>query len=165
MSLLRSASWADALGGDVGDFVFVELPEIGIQGWAILQRIMTVAPPRAGPGCTVIATFRRSSEVVQVHLSGYRALIVTRRHPLFSQSRGDWVAADALEPGQLLRTRTGTVQVEFVDRADDDDLPVYNLEVPGSTSTSWEKQASRRTTRMRAGQGDESAAPKPQRKE
>ncbi len=131
MSLLRSASWASALGGNVGDRVYVELPEIAIQGWAILQRIMTVAPPRDGPGCTVIATFRRSSEVVQVHLSGYQALVVTRRHPLFSQSRGDWVAADALEPGEVLRTRTGTVQVEFVDRADADSLPVYNLEVSG----------------------------------
>jgi len=130
LALLRSPSWVDAHELRVGDWTFLELPEMDTQGWARVLNLEKVAPPRGPPGCPVTGLFRRLSEdLVTVRLQKGHELISTWGHRLLSESRGQWVAAGDLQTGEVLSTPGGSIAVDSVDRTSHGRQPVYNLEV------------------------------------
>lgn len=57
-------------------------------------------------------------------------LYPTGRHPLFSVTRGDWVAVNELAEGDLLQTRSGPKKISSLGRKPGMHR-VYNLEVEG----------------------------------
>ena len=71
-------------------------------------------------------------DLVDVYVEGLNEPIgCTSRHPFWSVTRGDWVAACALQTGELLLDNAGKhVQVVSVNLRDDC-VAVYNLEVDG----------------------------------
>ncbi len=132
MSLLRSSAWLASLGAGEGQWVYVDLPEMLTHGWGQVLRVQAVAPPVDGPGCVVTGLYRRSSnDLVTVHFASAGEVEATASHRFFSESRGDWVAASDLVPGEALETLTATARVASVDVATQQ-LPVYNLEVSSS---------------------------------
>ncbi|MEW6747809.1 MAG: hypothetical protein AB1486_34230, partial [Planctomycetota bacterium] len=83
-----------------------------------------------GPGRLVVSTIRSlSATVLALEFGGLeQPLELTRRHPLFSETRRDWVAAEELAIGEWVRTRAGSLELEGVSA-----VPgvhqVFNLEV------------------------------------
>lgn len=130
-SLLRSGAWVSEHAIVAGSWAYVDLPDVQAEGWAQVVRVEPVPPPSEGTGCLVTGLFQRDSEeVVTLHLEDARAVEATWGHRLFSQTRGDWIAAGDAVPGEMLRTSAGTaVAVETVDREPHGRVAVYNLEV------------------------------------
>ena len=87
----------------------IAVPECGIDGRAEILAIEPCPPISSGPGHVVTGTFRhQSAAVVDVHVSGLAAPIgTTANHPFWSEDRQTFVRADALLPGERLRTLTG----------------------------------------------------------
>ncbi len=86
-----------------------------------------------GHGPIVTGTFRRASaQVVDVQVAGLDEPIgATGNHPFWSADRQQFVRADALRPGERVRTARGVAEIVAVEsRAEP--APVYNLEVQGT---------------------------------
>ncbi|WP_232056228.1 hypothetical protein [Tuwongella immobilis] len=142
--LLRSVDWFNAHAvPPVGQTMRLDLPEMGAEGEAIVTAIE--ACPEIAPGCgrLVMSRFRHShGEVYDLRLVGSDGIIgVTAHHPLWSATRGAWVSAAELEPGERLSGITQTadrgigegagVVVEVASVLPRGQEPVYNIEVDG----------------------------------
>ncbi len=136
VGLRRSVGWLEALGGrdvGVGDWVELNLPEMGATGDYQVMSIEPAPAVRAGEGSgrPVTGLFQFShGDLYNLSISGQGAPIgVTENHPIWSVDRADWVPARDLQIGDRVLTRDGPANVTGFEYAGEE--PVFNLEVDG----------------------------------
>lgn len=132
IGLLRSLDWIEKHGAHVGGAIFLDLPEIGVEGEADVLAIGPCPPLEEGEDRLVTGTFRHTlTEVYALKLaSESRSIGVTAMHLFWSVDRNDWVSAIDLDVGETLKTLTGTTVVESMSKRPQPD-DVYNIEVEG----------------------------------
>ncbi len=131
-TLLRPAAWVEDEGAVIGETIFLNLPEIGIEGPAQVVSIEeTFVVP--SPGRLITGIFRHTSgEILDLQIEGeHHPLVTTKSHPFWSVDREDWIAAQDLQPGELLlNDRNQAVLLESITERDEP-AEVYNLEIDG----------------------------------
>ncbi len=132
MELLRPASWLDQHRWQPGQYVQATLPETNLSVWAHILSVSPTAPPTPGPGCLVTGRFvtLQASHLVEVQLEDGSTICGTANHPVWSQTRHNWVALGELQPGELLQGFAGPVAAQGV-RPLPGSGRVYNLEIHG----------------------------------
>lgn len=130
--LLRPAEWLDEQGAQVGSMVPLHIPECGYTGLAQVKAIEPCPAIASGTGAVVTGTFRHTSAtIVRLVIEGQRETIgTTANHRIWSEDRQDFVRADALVPGELLRGVAGTCKFVRLESQTNRE-PVFNLEVHG----------------------------------
>ena len=131
LRVLRPIDWFEERGlSRPGDRVFLELPELGVSGWASLERMWEHGPLEPGPGRLVLSTTETTSNDVYElsFIEDAEALRGTGSHPLYSLDRDDWVRVRDLQVGERLQTAEGAVTVEALEKVRGVHR-VYNLEV------------------------------------
>ncbi len=90
-TLLRPAAWVEDEGAVIGETIFLNLPEIGIEGPAQVVSIETVAV-EPGLGRLVTGVFRhQSGSILELKIEGeHQPLGTTKSHPFWSVDREDW---------------------------------------------------------------------------
>ncbi len=131
IGLLRSPEWIADYGAHVGGTVWLNMPEMGVEGEAEVLDIGPAQVYDVRPGL-VTGTFKHTSaEVYDLKLESEAKLIrVTGTHPFWSVDREVWVSVLDLEIGETLKTLDGTTVVESRVRGSEPE-PVYNIEVEG----------------------------------
>ncbi len=131
--LLRPLTWLNEQHGEVGGTVFISVPECGIDGNARVLAIEPCPEFAAGAGRVVTGTFRhRAARTLDLTIAGESQPIgCTGNHPFWSETRQDFVRADSLQPGEILRTPTGLTTVVSASIVPGETF-VYNLEVHGA---------------------------------
>ena len=111
--------------------VWIELPEMGVLGWATLVAIDNQVEIKDGPGNVVTGTFAHVSDnVMDLQLEGQTKPIgCTSNHPFWSVNRQDFVEAGQLMEGEQVRLYNGETKrvVQKLPRPGPE--IVYNLEV------------------------------------
>ena len=89
--------------------VWIELPEMGVLGWATLVAIDNQVEIKDGPGNVVTGTFAHVSDnVMDLQLEGQTKPIgCTSNHPFWSVNRQDFVEAGQLMEGEQVRLYNG----------------------------------------------------------
>ena len=128
VELVRQRSWLTEQGLSSGQ-TWLDLPEVGVSGWARVVGIGPAPKETPGRGCLVLMRVSHvASQVLKVRVSGGREVIgVTPLHPLYEEGHG-WMPAAAIQPGMELRSDNGPVSVEAIEQASPNQS-VYNLEV------------------------------------
>ncbi|WP_165603644.1 polymorphic toxin-type HINT domain-containing protein [Planctopirus hydrillae] len=131
-TLLRPFAWVEDEGAVIGQTIFLNLPEIGIEGPAQVVSIEIVA---VEPGLGRLATgvFRhQSGSILELKIEGEnQPLGTTKSHPFWSVDREDWVSAQDLQPGELLlNDRNQPVRLVSITEHEEPQ-EVYNLEIDG----------------------------------
>ncbi|SKA40222.1 intein C-terminal splicing region [Chitinophaga eiseniae] len=139
-SLCRPNSWIKELGADsIGNKVYLDMPEFGIQGWAIVKRVRICQidtriwkQNRNGDYVNrpITGTFEHGSFNVYNLRFGENPipLGVTGSHPIWSVDRNNWVNANDLRTGETVKTRNGSLVLTKKEKLDGFKT-VYNLEV------------------------------------
>ncbi len=133
MALLRPLDWLEQQGVTVGAWVSMDLPEMGVQGEALVTAVHPCPEIEEGEGRLVTGTFRRSKALVlELKVSGEPEVLgVTGYHMVWSEDRLDWVAVKDLHIGERMRAWDGsTPEVESLTACSEPE-PVYNIEVEG----------------------------------
>ncbi len=112
--------------------MWLNMPEMGVEGLAEVLAIEPCPPLEEGEGRLVTGTFRHTSgEVYDLKLeSESKPIGVTATHPFWSLDREEWVSAIDLEIGETLKTLAGTTVVESRSKRKEPET-VYNIEVEG----------------------------------
>ncbi len=132
VELLRSVEWVEANALMIGARALIDLPEVGISGWATVKGITRGPPVEDGPGCPVTAVFKHdASDVLLIGLETGEVIEVTSRHLIQSAERG-WIAAESLRVGEDVETLKGVTRVQSSTRKESESEPVYNFEVDGA---------------------------------
>jgi hypothetical protein len=128
--LLRPKSWLETRAVTVGKRVYVELPEQGVEGDALVLSITLRGPVSIVDGDRVTGTFRHSeAETGDLWIKGEpTALGVTPGHLIWSVDRLDWVCVKDLRKGERVCVWDGTTTVESYKMTGKRE-PVYNIEV------------------------------------
>lgn len=130
IELLRSDEWIESTGAKVGATIELWLPELGVEGPAVVLDIDNCPTIKHGSGRLVLATIASNSDnVLTLHFEGLaQPLESTATHPLFSEDRGTWVSAGDLRVGERLHTLQGAIKVVSIARKPGVHR-VFNLEV------------------------------------
>ena len=130
--LLRPRAWVERRRVSEGGDLWLESAELGLSAWS---RIVELAPcppvaSREAGGWLVTGRYLRlADDLLEVSLDGTGPpLLATATHPFYSERRGTWVRAGALEAGEPIRTAHGRATVLGV-QARPGTHPVANLEV------------------------------------
>lgn len=97
-TLLRPVAWVEKQAARVGETVFLNLPEIGIEGPAQVVSIEeTFVVP--GTGRLVTGVFRhQAGSILELKIEGeHQPLGTTKSHPFWSVDREDWISAHDLK--------------------------------------------------------------------
>ena len=131
--LVRHLSWFEQNQVVVGGKIRFQIPEMGVDSEADVMGIEPCPPVEPGRGRAITGRFVTTNcRVLLVKHSGEdKPLEPTPQHRFMSLDRNDWIAAEDLEVGERLQTKTGQiVTVESVS-----EKPglhdVYNIEVEG----------------------------------
>ena len=115
IDLLRPEEWVELTQAEPGSTVFLNLPELGAVGDAVVISVSSSPAIVPGPGTVVTGTFRHGSEganVVRLRLEGQEmATGVTSNHPYWSQDRGEFVKVGDLRAGERVNTEFGAREV------------------------------------------------------
>ncbi len=132
VELLRAPSWLEANGiRQVGDSIYLDLPELGARGWGRVAYLGPVPDVSEGEGRVVLSTVNHvNNDVYELSFAEGGTLRPTGRHPLYSLDRDDWVRVKDLQVGERLQTAEGAVTVEALEKVRGLHR-VYNLEVEG----------------------------------
>jgi hypothetical protein len=133
VELLRPTTWIVAHRAVVGDSIWLDLPEFGAAGWALVEAVDACPPLEAGSGSLVTGRFVHSSSRNLRWLwteAEREPTGVTGNHRYWSATRGAFVEVDELAVGEELDTATGRTKVRRIE-ADPADQTVYNLEIHG----------------------------------
>jgi Flp pilus assembly pilin Flp len=130
IELLKPRTWITAQHAAPGEWLSLEIPELGVTGSA---QVESVGPPPAiapGAGRVVTATFTHLNGFVhRLRFSGTAEVLeVTNTHRLFSVDRHDWVAVEDVAAGERLVSRREPLTVASNEQKDGVER-VYNLEV------------------------------------
>jgi len=130
--LLRPWEWIEQQQAKVGGQVYIAVPECGIDGNATVHQIESCPQIIAGGGRVVTGTFRhRVGSGFELTVAGETQPIrCTGNHPIWSETRHDFVRADSLQLGEQLRTTIGLTHVESSTPLPGETY-VYNIEVHG----------------------------------
>ncbi|MFN9977856.1 MAG: polymorphic toxin-type HINT domain-containing protein, partial [Phycisphaerae bacterium] len=137
LAFLRPLSWLESTGAVVGGSIQMELHEMGLNGPA---RVVGIDPcpfiePDDGTGRNVVTgtMAHPGANIVYLDITGLdEPLGVTDTHPIWSQTRQNFVVAGQLKVGEQFRTVTG--QSATLTRIHPHRGPpemVFNLEVDG----------------------------------
>jgi hypothetical protein len=132
IAVLRSHDWIEDYGAHVGGSVYLDMPEMGVEGQAEVLAIEPCPTLEEGEGRLVTGTFKHTSgDVYDLKLeSESKPIGVTATHPFWSVDREAWVSAIDLEIGERLKTLAGTTVVESRTKWEEPET-VYNIEVEG----------------------------------
>ncbi|MBU1218214.1 hypothetical protein KKF97_00250, partial [Myxococcota bacterium] len=133
IDLLRPLWWVLLNNFVIGKTIFISLKEMGIEGDA---KITNISPHRIN-----YLKNRRDLQVVTGKFIHENAVVldlffnnlknplgVTSNHPIWSQTRSDWVSAGQLQIGEYVKTKDGIAQI--TERRKRPGLhKVYNIEV------------------------------------
>lgn len=130
VQMLRPSAWLTERDVRVGGRVDIEVPECGIDGLAQVLAIEPCPEIMPGRGRLVTATFHhQSARTFDLSIEGSSEPIgVTGNHPVWCEEAGDFVRADALRPGDHVRTTGGLARVASLSPRGPPES-VYNLEV------------------------------------
>ena len=130
--LLRSPAWiAERRADQIGAPIFLELEELGMEGWGAVVGIRK--PELAiGPGRVVLTTVRHlNSDLYELFFVGHQApLRPTGLHKLYSADRAAWVHTRDLVPGERIATEDGESIIDRIVQVPGIHI-VYNLGVEG----------------------------------
>lgn len=118
-------------GRAVGAFSPLSFPELAIEGDAEITAINPCPAIESGSGYLVTAKFTHTAaNVIDLHLaSELEPIGTTCNHPFWSEDRQDWVQAGDLQPGERLRSVSGTLTHVVSVAINEKTQPVYNLTV------------------------------------
>ena len=108
--LLRPMEWLDEEAAEVGETVYLSVPECGIDGDAEVLSIEPCPPVVNRPGARVVTgTWRHeAATVIDLRIEGLESPIgVTANHPIWSEDRKEFVRADELRVGEKLLSLNG----------------------------------------------------------
>ena len=137
LAFLRPLSWLESTGAVVGGSIHMELHEMGLNGPARVVGIdpcPVIEPDNATGRNVVTGTMAHpGANIVYLDITGLdEPLGVTDTHPIWSETRQDFVVAGQLEIGEQFRTVTGqsaTLTKTHPHRGPPE--MVFNLEVDG----------------------------------
>lgn len=100
--LLRPLGWFGGSTPDIGDWLVVDLEELGLAGETEIIAVNDCPVVIPGPGRVVLSVFRHSQGVVgTLHLQGVdETNHVTAGHPVWSVDRKAWVPVENLESNE-----------------------------------------------------------------
>jgi hypothetical protein len=114
VDLLRPAGWEQVMaqGPDGRRTIHLELPEMGVSGEAEVLAVSPCPPVEPGVGRVVTGSFRKERNhglrALHVSVEGeVSCLRVTSGHPVWSVTRGAWIGAGELVPGEALAAWRG----------------------------------------------------------
>ena len=112
LAFLRPVSWLEATGAKVGGSIHMELHEMGLDGLAKVVGIDACPQIEAddGTGRNVVTgrMAHAGANILYLDITGLdEPLGVTDTHPIWSETRQDFVVAGQLEVGEQFRTLTG----------------------------------------------------------
>jgi hypothetical protein len=135
VDLLRPAGWEQVMtqGPDGRRTIHLELPEMGVSGEAEVLAVSPCPPLEPGVGRVVTGSFRneRNHGLRALHVSvagEVSCLRVTSGHPVWSVTRGAWIGAGDLVPGEALAAWRGET-VAVLANLPEADTATWNLEV------------------------------------
>jgi hypothetical protein len=135
VDLLRPAGWEQGMaqGPDGRRTIHLELPEMGVSGEAEVLAVSPCPPVEPGVGRVVTGTFRKERNhglrALHVSVAGeVSCLRVTSGHPVWSVTRGAWIGAGELVPGEALAAWRGE-PVAVLANLPEADTATWNLEV------------------------------------
>jgi hypothetical protein len=130
LKLLRPLTWLDARSARLGAALWINLPEIGLEGRTWVQAIDSCPALEQGPGRLVTGTFRHTFGLVHdLQVEGEpKPVVMTGSHPFWSLHRRAWAAASELRPGEPLKGQRGPARVSWLGLVPRE-ASVYNLEV------------------------------------
>lgn len=139
IQLLRDVLWVEMQGCIVGETIFLNMPELGVEGIADVLAIEPCPPLETLPADCNPSQYRlvtgtiqhESGATLDLKLTSEPAPIgVIPSYPIWSVDQQDWINAADLKPGETVKTLTGTAKVETISERDFAE-PVYNIEVEG----------------------------------
>jgi hypothetical protein len=130
VKLLRRVEWLRENQVTVGGLVWLDRPEMGVQGWATVTAVGPCPPLPEGEGEMVTGLFHhRRGQLCDLCVEGeLRPIGVTPTHPFWSVDRDGWVPAGELRSGERLQGWDRVVEVRSLNWREHEE-PVYNLEV------------------------------------
>jgi hypothetical protein len=137
LAFLRPLSWLKSTGAVVGGSIHMELQEMGLNGPA---RVVGIDPcptiePDNGTGHNVVTgtMAHPGANIVYLAITGLdEPLGVTDTHPIWSETRQDFVVAGQLKVGEQFRTVTGqSATLTKIHPHRGPPEMVFNLEVDG----------------------------------
>jgi len=140
ISLLRTVSWLEAQHTEEGSWVYASIPEMGVEGLAIVLNIGPCPPIEEGPGRLVLSTMQtQSDQVLELELDTGETLYITQNHLVYDLDHDEWVPAFNLRTGTSLFLREGAATVLGVTRLEGL-YTVFNIEVEGTHNyyVGWE---------------------------
>lgn len=149
MQLLRDPDWFRMMAPEVGETIFLDMPEMGVEGDAIVEAIELCPEIEIGEGQVVTATFHHSTgECLELDIEGEDSpLRVTAGHPIWRVDRND-AQGEALDstgccsdsslcgcdiagqPADTVSTAHGIAKISAI-RLDQTSCPVFNIDVQG----------------------------------
>ena len=111
--------------------IWLELPEMGVLGWATLEEIDDEIAIQPGPGNVVTGTFAHVSDaVIDLQIEGQpKPIGCTTTHPFWSVDRQDFVEAGQLQQGERVQLYNGETKRVVQKLPRPGPVNVYNLEV------------------------------------
>ena len=131
--LLRGVDWLAENLAIEGSVLWLDLPEVGLSGWATVRTIEGCPGLEEGEGPLVTGWFKhRSGTVYDLVIAGEaKSIGITGTHPVWSVDRQDWVPAAELQKGERLLADDGSTPVVMSLSLRGSSEPVYNIEVEG----------------------------------
>ncbi len=132
LQLLRDPDWFRAHSPEVGGWIYLEMPEMGVHGEASVDSIAPCPPIEPGEGRVITATFHHSvGKCHNLKIGSEGSPIgVTDLHPFWSVDRNKWATTIDLQIGEAVKTLPGATIVESRTRREESEA-VYNIEVEG----------------------------------
>ncbi len=133
--LLLDVGWLREQGVEIGGSLWLELEEVGEEGWMRVLEINPCPPlPMPLPGYRLVTGwFAHSSGVVcDLRVQGEsKPIRATPTHPIWSVDEGAWVQVQELRQGERLLASDGSTPVVEMITLREQGEPVYNIEVEG----------------------------------
>ncbi|MDR2644279.1 MAG: HINT domain-containing protein [Planctomycetaceae bacterium] len=126
--LLRPLNWISESQADIGTTIFLDLPELGAQGFAKVLNIEPCPSIKRGKGNVITGTFHHeAANTIDLHVEGLsKSIGCTDNHPFWSVTRNEFVEAGKLQLGEELHLYSGQTAkvIQILPRPG-----VHNLEV------------------------------------
>jgi len=130
-ALLWPLERIEQTGAAPGTTLRLDMAELGGAGVAEVLRIEPCPPIPDGPGSVVTGKFVHTVQrIVDLKTDDGNTIGTTPNHPFWSEDRQQFLPAGQLQPGETVRTLTGTAHITSITPRDGP-FQVYNLTVHG----------------------------------
>jgi hypothetical protein len=131
ITLLRPLNWISESQADIGTTIYLDLPELGAQGFAKVLNIEPCPLIKPGKGNVITGTFHHeAANTIDLYVEGLSKPIgCTDNHPFWSVTQNDFVEAGKLLPDEELQLYSGQTAkvIQILPRPGPE--RVHNLEV------------------------------------